>query len=149
MPGLRVYLLGAEEQVVDAAARRFPVLFPDAELVGWRNGYFNHEQPDKVIAAINASRPDLVLVGFGNPLQERFIERNRAAIDAPLVAGVGGLFGFWAGARRRAPLAWRRAGMEWLHILMTEPGKTQRYLVGNPAFLARMVLWLPHDRMMP
>ncbi len=148
VPGLRVYLLGAEEEVVGKAASSFPALFPEAELVGWRDGYFDHAQPDEVIAAINASRPDLVLVGFGNPLQERFIERNRARIDAPLVAGVGGLFGFWAGSRRRAPSAWRRAGMEWLHILMTERGKTQRYLMGNPAFLVRMLLWLPHDCMM-
>lgn len=127
------------------AAARFPALFPRAHLAGWHHGFFDHARPAEIIAEINRRRPDLVLVGFGNPLQERFIAANRAAIEAPLAIGVGGLFGFWTGARVRAPGALRRAGMEWVHILMTERGKARRYLLGNPAFLLRMLAWLPSD----
>lgn len=94
---------------------------------------------------MNRRRPHLVLVGFGNPLQERFIAQNRAAIDAPLVIGVGGLFGFRAGTRVRAPAAFRRWGMECVHILASKRGKARRDLLGNPAFLLRMPAWLPSD----
>jgi N-acetylglucosaminyldiphosphoundecaprenol N-acetyl-beta-D-mannosaminyltransferase len=144
-PGIRVFLLGATEPVVGTAAARFARLFPDAVLAGWHHGYFDHERPARIITMINEARPDLVLVGFGNPLQERWISENREKLAAPLLAGIGGLFGFWAGTRRRAPSLVRRAGMEWLHILMSESGKTRRYLLGNPAFLIRMVLWWPRD----
>ena len=144
-PGLRVFMLGATAAVAEQAARRFPTLFPGAELVGRHHGYFDHSHPGDVIEQINSSRPDLLLVGFGNPLQEQFIIANRDALRVPLVAGVGGLFGFWAGTRTRASATLRRAGMEWIHILFTETGKKKRYLLGNPAFLMRMVLWLPVD----
>lgn len=144
-PGLRVFMLGGQEAVAAAAAARFRELFPQANLVGWHHGYFDHSKPEELLREVNRARPDLVLVGFGNPHQERFIIENREAIDASLVAGVGGLFGFWAGTRTRASAAFRKAGMEWVHILFTEAGKKKRYLLGNPAFLVRMVLWWPVD----
>ncbi|MBX3532203.1 MAG: WecB/TagA/CpsF family glycosyltransferase [Rhizobiaceae bacterium] len=144
-PGIRVFLLGGTQATAGAAATKFAGLFPHAHLAGWHHGYFDHARPAEIFAEINRSRPHLVLVGFGNPLQERFIAEHRAAIDAPLVIGVGGLFGFWAGSRRRASSTLRRAGMEWLHILLTEKGKARRYILGNPAFLLRMVAWLPSD----
>lgn len=145
-PGLRVYMIGSNAEQIALAAERFPDLFPDIELVGWRDGYFDHDDCDDVIATINAARPDLLLVGFGNPLQERWIAAHRHRIDAPLAAGVGGLFDFWSGMRRRAPRWLRSRGMEWLHIVMTERHKARRYLIGNPLFLMRMVTWLRTDR---
>lgn len=144
-PGLRVFMLGGTQAMVDEAAARFSELFPDARLVGWHHGYFDHARPGEMIEQVNLARPDLLLVGFGNPLQERFIVENRAALGVPLIAGVGGLFGFWAGTRTRASARLRRAGMEWVHILLTETGKARRYILGNPAFLIRMVAWLPVD----
>ncbi len=145
-PGLRVYMIGSSGEQIARAAKRFPTLFPDAKLVGWRDGYFDHDDCGEVIDAINATKPDLLLVGFGNPLQERWITANRERIAAPLAAGVGGLFDFWSGKRRRASRLMRAWGMEWLHILFTERHMARRYLIGNPVFLVRMVWWLRADR---
>ena len=145
-PGLRVYMIGSSAEQIVLAAERFPELFPDANLVGWRDGYFDHDDCGEVIDQINASRPDLLLVGFGNPLQERWIAAHRHRFEVPLAAGVGGLFDFWSGKRRRAPRWLRSRGLEWLHILATERHKARRYLVGNPLFLMRMVTWLRTDR---
>ena len=144
-PGVRVFLLGGSQEMIAAAAARFPRLFPQAVLAGWRNGYFDHSRSCEVIAQINAARPDLLLVGFGNPLQERWIAANRDGLNVKLAAGVGGLFAYWAGTLTRAPALYRRLGMEWLHILMQQPHKARRYLLGNPLFLYRMMSWLPRD----
>lgn len=144
--GLRVYMIGSNAEQIAVAAKRFPELFPDAELVGWRDGYFDHDDCGDVIDAINAAKPDLLLVGFGNPLQERWIAANRGRLDVPLAAGIGGLFDFWSGKRRRASRLMRAWGMEWVHILFTERHKARRYLIGNPLFLMRMVAWLRADR---
>ncbi len=147
-PGIRVFMLGSRPDDIEEAARRFPVLFPNAVLAGWSHGYFDHRDSDRVIADINAAKPDILLVGFGNPLQERWLLANRAAIEAPLAAAIGGLFDFWSGRRRRAPKWLRAMGHEWLHILLTERHKARRYIVGNPLFLLRMVTWLGFDRAM-
>jgi N-acetylglucosaminyldiphosphoundecaprenol N-acetyl-beta-D-mannosaminyltransferase len=52
---------------------------------------------------------------------------------------VGGLFGYWAGDIRRAPMWLRRFGAEWLGILLQQPHKAGRYLLGNPLFLMRIL----------
>ncbi|MGX9296190.1 WecB/TagA/CpsF family glycosyltransferase [Tsukamurella paurometabola] len=137
-PGLRVYLLGGTEEVnaaaAAAAARKFPV-----DVVGRHHGFFDLDASADVLAAITAAAPDVLLVGFGNPLQEEWIAKNLNALHVPLTAAVGGLFGFWAGTRTRAPGLARRLGVEWVDILLREPHKAKRYLLGNPAFLARAV----------
>jgi N-acetylglucosaminyldiphosphoundecaprenol N-acetyl-beta-D-mannosaminyltransferase len=52
--------------------------------------------------------------------------------------GVGGLFDFFSGHRKRAPLLLRRTGMEWTFRLAQEPGRLfRRYILGNPSFIAR------------
>jgi N-acetylglucosaminyldiphosphoundecaprenol N-acetyl-beta-D-mannosaminyltransferase len=40
---------------------------------------------------------------------------------------------------RRAPRWVRRLGYEWLQLLLQQPHKWRRYLLGNPAFVWRMV----------
>lgn len=143
---VRVFLLGGSPQSSERIRARFAELFPNAILAGNHHGYFDHELSDGVTSIINDAEPDLLLVGFGNPLQERWIAANRSKLNAPLMVGVGGLFDFWTGQRRRAPRLMRSWGMEWLHILVTEPHKARRYLLGNPIFLIRLLLWLASDR---
>jgi N-acetylglucosaminyldiphosphoundecaprenol N-acetyl-beta-D-mannosaminyltransferase len=148
-PGIKVYLLGSSPDDIGPAADAFNRLFPGAELVGARHGFFERGDEAGIIASINAAQPHLLLVGMGNPLQERFLDRNRAALTVPLIAGVGGLFDFWSGKRSRAPKWLRMLGHEWLHILVTERHKAKRYLLGNPAFLLRMLTWRRRDQAEP
>ena len=93
----------------------------------------------RVIRQINQAQPDVLLVGMGNPLQERWIHRHRHQLDVPLCIGVGGLFHYWAGDLQRAPIWLRRWGAEWLGILLQQPHKARRYLLGNPLFLYRIL----------
>ena len=144
-PGVRVYLLGGHQDLIVAAARRFPELFPGATLVGWHNGYFDMRSSAAVITEINEAKPELLLVGFGNPLQEQWVVENRDALDVPLSAAVGGLFAYWAGTLQRAPSLYRKTGFEWLHIMLKQPRKFRRYMLGNPIFLLRMVRWIRSD----
>jgi N-acetylglucosaminyldiphosphoundecaprenol N-acetyl-beta-D-mannosaminyltransferase len=144
-PGIRVFLLGGTEELIAQTARRFPEHFPSAEVAGSHHGYFDHADSSEVIERINAAQPDLLLVGFGNPLQEQWIATHRGRLKVPLTAGVGGLFSYWAGTLIRAPELYRRLGMEWVHILLKQPHKARRYLLGNPLFLLRMMSWLPAD----
>jgi N-acetylglucosaminyldiphosphoundecaprenol N-acetyl-beta-D-mannosaminyltransferase len=83
----------------------------------------------------------LLLVGMGNPLQEQWIDRNLTRLHVPLCMGTGGLFDHWAGNIKRAPRWVRRLGCEWLQLLLQQPHKWRRYLLGNPAFLYRMAAW--------
>jgi N-acetylglucosaminyldiphosphoundecaprenol N-acetyl-beta-D-mannosaminyltransferase len=144
--GLRVYFLGAREGVARKAAEKLCADIPGLQIVGTRNGYFSPDEEPGVIAAINAARPDIVLVGFGAPGQELWIDRNAAKIDARVVWGVGGLFDFLSGRTPRGPQWLLDNGFEWLCRLVAEPRRLwRRYLIGN----TRFVLCLLKERVFP
>ena len=144
-PGTKVFLLGNTPERIPLAAEGFARLFPDATLAGFHHGYLTPETSRQVIETINASGAELLLVAMGNPLQERWIHDHRHLLKPAVSAGIGGLLEYWAGALDRAPLWMRRAGIEWVHILRRQPNKAARYLLGNPAFIFRLLAWLPTD----
>ncbi|MBN2474306.1 MAG: WecB/TagA/CpsF family glycosyltransferase [Pirellulales bacterium] len=136
--GYSYFLLGATEATIGRAARYASQTFTGWTLVGSHHGYLDHpELTTEVIRQINEARPDVLLVGMGNPLQERWIRRHRHRLDVPVCLAVGGLFTYWAGELRRSPRWLRRCGWEWLGILLQQPHKARRYLLGNPRFLIR------------
>ena len=138
--GFRCFLLGADEDSIGRAAEHAAAAFPGWTFAGHHHGFLSTPEIDaQAVAAINDARPDLLLVGMGNPLQERWIDAHRTQLAVPVCMGVGGLFQYWAGALQRAPRWLRMAGLEWLGILAQQPKKARRYLIGNPLFLARVL----------
>jgi N-acetylglucosaminyldiphosphoundecaprenol N-acetyl-beta-D-mannosaminyltransferase len=139
--GCSYFMLGGSEPTITRAARFAAAQFPGCHLAGYHHGYLrNPESNMAVIDKINAAQPDFVLVGMGNPIQERWIHEHIDRLDTSLCLGIGGLFDFWAGNVSRAPAWLRKIGHEWAWRLLQQPGdKARRYLVGNPLFLARIV----------
>ncbi len=138
--GYRYFLLGASGRTIARAAATAARTFPGWTPAGHHHGFlFDRHLTADVIRRINDARPDLLLVGMGNPLQERWIHEHRRQLEVPLCIGVGGLFHYWAGDLCRAPRWLRHWGAEWLGILFQQPHKARRYLLGNPLFLYRIL----------
>jgi len=135
--GYRYYLLGATPETIERAAATAKAAFPGWEQAGYHHGYVIEDSAE-AIADINRCKPHVLLVGMGNPLQERWIHDHLHELEVPLSVGVGGLFDHWGGNLTRAPLWVRRLGIEWLQILLQQPHKWQRYLIGNWKFLLRV-----------
>lgn len=134
--GFRPYILGARQEVLDAAVYRIRLKHPELSLAGVRHGYFTPGDETTIIAEINASNADCVFVGVPTPMKERFIARNRHQLNAAFVMGVGGSIDVLAGHVQRAPSWMQRAGLEWLFRLLQEPRRMwRRYLVTNTKFL--------------
>ena len=136
--GYRYFLLGADANSIERAAAAAHERFPGWDQAGYHHGYVTAEDSPAVVDRINASGAHVLLVGMGNPLQERWIARYRERLEIPLAIGVGGLFDHWAGNLRRAPRWVRRLGFEWLQLLLQQPHKLKRYGLGNPRFLFRV-----------
>jgi N-acetylglucosaminyldiphosphoundecaprenol N-acetyl-beta-D-mannosaminyltransferase len=143
--GYRYYLLGAHSHTIARAAAKAQESFPGWTLAGYHHGYIPKRRCDDIIRLINDARPDVLLVGMGNPLQERWIDRHLHALRVPLCLGTGGLFDHWAGNLRRASRLVRWLGFEWSQLLLQQPHKWRRYLLGNPRFLLRMILERKRD----
>jgi len=137
---LRIYLLGGKPGVADEAAAKLTALAPHHTIVGTQDGYFPSEKTADIVAAVAETRPDIVLVAFGNPAQELFIARHFDALGCRMAMGVGALLDFLSGRVVRAPSFFRAVRMEWVWRLMREPGRLwRRYLLGNSQFLWRVI----------
>lgn len=131
-----IFLLGGLPGVAHDAAQAMCHRFPGLRFAGTMDGYFTPQEEEAVIARINASGASILMVGFGVPLQEKWIERNRARLTVPVLMGVGGLFDYYSGRIARAPRAIRAIGCEWAWRLAMEPRRlASRYLLGNAIFL--------------
>jgi N-acetylglucosaminyldiphosphoundecaprenol N-acetyl-beta-D-mannosaminyltransferase len=136
--GYRYFLLGGNPQTIARAAQFSTRMYSGWELAGFHHGYVHEDsQSTAIVDQINAARPHLLLVGMGNPTQECWIHHHLDRLRVPVSVGVGGLFDHWAGNLKRAPAWVRRQGFEWLQIMMQQPHKWRRYLIGNPKFLLR------------
>jgi len=104
------------------------------------HGHFSPDEEADVVARIRATRPGLLLVGMGNPLQEKFLARCLSDSGASLGLGVGAYLDFQIGEVPRAPSWMNRIGLEWVHRLWQEPRRMwRRYLIGNPRFVWRVL----------
>jgi N-acetylglucosaminyldiphosphoundecaprenol N-acetyl-beta-D-mannosaminyltransferase len=135
--GWRVFLLGAREDVVSAVAETYRRKYPQLQLAGWRNGYWQGEAEEAaVVDLIRASRADLLFVAISSPKKEQFLGRYQGAMRIPFAMGVGGTFDVAIGRVRRAPLWMQHAGLEWFYRFLQEPRRMfRRYFIEDMAFI--------------
>jgi N-acetylglucosaminyldiphosphoundecaprenol N-acetyl-beta-D-mannosaminyltransferase len=137
--GHRWFLLGAEPGVAELAAAALLRREPELKIVGTYAGISGSSGDLDARAAIAASGgADVVLVAYGAPAQEQWIERNLEPAGIPVGVGVGGVFNYLAGVAPRAPYWMRRLELEWLHRLITQPWRWRRQLA-LPRFVAAVL----------
>ncbi len=142
--GLSLYFLGARPGVADEAARRLRKRHPGLEIAGTRHGYFDRAagSPENavVVQEINVAAPDILLVGLGMPLQERWLMENQERLNVGVALTGGAVFDYVSGGLRRGPRLLTVNGLEWMARLLVEPRRLwRRYLLGNPLFLLRVL----------
>jgi N-acetylglucosaminyldiphosphoundecaprenol N-acetyl-beta-D-mannosaminyltransferase len=131
-----LYLLGGKPGTTEDVTKWLSSNYPNLVVLGSHHGYDLKNNTEKVIGEIRASGADLVLVGLGVPMQERWINQNLPEIGAKVVLGVGGLFDYYSGRIPRAPIWMRELGLEWFFRFLQEPRRLcKRYFVGNLTFL--------------
>jgi N-acetylglucosaminyldiphosphoundecaprenol N-acetyl-beta-D-mannosaminyltransferase len=138
--GWKLAWIGGEYGVAARAARVLESRNPGLEFVFTSHGYVRGEAAaDRMLAKLSAAKPDILLVGMGTPHQERWVAAHRDRLDVPVVWCLGATADFVSGRTSRGP-RWLHQRQEWLARLLVEPRRLwRRYLIGNPAFLLRML----------
>jgi len=139
--GQSVFALGDKEGVASLFQRTLAAKHKGYLDAGSFHGFFDKTGPenDAVIDRINSSGAVHLLVGFGMPLQERWIEANRHRLNVKVVYPVGALFRWYVGYEWRPPKWVTDHGLEWLTRLIRHPIRHfRRYVIGNSVFLARI-----------
>jgi N-acetylglucosaminyldiphosphoundecaprenol N-acetyl-beta-D-mannosaminyltransferase len=138
--GYRLFFLGGLEGVAEKAAQELRKKHSQINIVGTYSPPFgfdkNPTENAKIIQMINAVKPHLLFVGVGAPKQEKWMYKNIQDLDINVALGIGASFDFEAGTIKRAPKAFRAAGMEWFWRFSNEPQRLfRRYFVDSSKFL--------------
>ncbi len=134
--GASMFFLGAQEGVAAEAARKLASAVPGLRIHS-HHGHFSKDAATSraVIDLVNRSGAAVLLVGFGMPLQEKWITEHRQELRPLIVFSVGAMFDYVAGNVRRGPAWLTHHGFEWLTRLVVEPRRLwRRYLLGLPEF---------------
>ncbi len=136
--GQSIYLLGGSpentlrtKEILEERNPSLRIAGLDTSFVSLADSEESRRTDQAICDRINAVRPDLLLVAFGNPKQELWLAKNVSRLDAGVAIGIGGSFNFLAGAVRRAPRWMQRLGLEWIYRVAQEPSRLwKRYALG-------------------
>ncbi len=139
--GWRVFILGAAPGVAEKAASKFIEKNRTLTISGTHSGYFKPEEVSSVVARIRDTKTDVLIVGMGNPKQEKWLHHHLAQTGAKLGIAVGAFIDFSAGVFPRAPIWMQKFKIEWIYRMSREPRRLfRRYIIGGPIFLTRVAL---------
>lgn len=122
------YLFGSSQDVIEKAVENLKNKYPKLNILGFHNGYFDSSSEDAIVNEINSLNPDVLLVALGAPKQEKWIYKNKDALNAKVCMGVGGCFDVIAGKVNRAPLVYQKLGLEWFYRFVKQPSRFFRML---------------------
>ena len=145
------FFLGADKETIDRSITKMKTFEPSLQIVGWQHGFFDKTQDSsenvRTINRINQVNPDILLIGFGMPMQEMWVRDNFKDINARAIFTCGGAFDFISGKNKVAPAFIRKLYLEWLYRFTLEPSRLfNRVFFSNTKFLIVLVNWLMRRR---
>jgi N-acetylglucosaminyldiphosphoundecaprenol N-acetyl-beta-D-mannosaminyltransferase len=124
--GYRIFLLGGREGVAARAAQKMEEMYPGVNIVGhYAPPLADLQRMDHgdTLERIRAAKPDILMVAFGNPKQEKWIRMHSKRSGVPVSIGIGGSLDMLVGDVQRAPRWMQRSGLEWLGRCVQEPAR--------------------------
>ena len=140
IPINRCVLIGGAQEEADAAAMAIQRQSSHCRIVHAVSGYEDIGKYEELLSS--SLDPDIALIGMGSPRSETAIRRLASVRPGVILWHIGGgTVQFYAGTRREAPSIIRDTGFQWLYRLLHEPRRMwKRYLVGNPVFVASILM---------
>lgn len=148
--GYSIYLLGAGPTVAEQTALILKNKYPELKIAGISEGIpqlttgrqinLDAEKfEDELAAQISNLKPQILLVAYGAPKQDKFIYKHKKILNVPIMIGVGGSFDFISGRVKRAPKWMRNLHLEWLYRLINQPSRINRIITATIRFPIKVI----------
>ncbi|GAA4224918.1 WecB/TagA/CpsF family glycosyltransferase [Actinomadura meridiana] len=145
--GWRVFLFGNAPGVAEAASENVQKWYPGLNIAGTLHGHWADDEgrlpaetAERLVAEINEASPDILHVGLGTPLQQRFVTDYRDRLTAPVVITCGAYFEHLAERREYYPAWVLKLRVGFLYRLAREPRRLwRRYTVELGSYLVRVL----------
>ena len=137
--GTRHYFFGNNEKTTEIMINKLCQKFPDIKIAGYLCPEFLSAEDlvEKYKEEIKSINTDIIWVSLGFPKQELFIDTLYSEIETSInFVGVGAVFEWVAGTKKKAPEWVADLGLEWFLRLLQDPKRLyKRYLIDNTLFI--------------
>ena len=137
--GFSLYGLGGAPGVAEKATGRLAQRYPGLRIAGC----YSPPKADvlamndaEILSKLAAADPDILLVAFGAPKQEKWVNMHIRDWRVPVSIGVGGSLDFLAGTQKRAPRIVQKCALEWLWRMLSDPQRLFKRYISNLFFFA-------------
>lgn len=130
-----IFIAGSTVDVLNKTTHNLRLKYGNINIVGQYSAiktnkdflfYNKNKEEQELISQIQFTKPDILLLAFGYPRQEIWLNKHLDNLPVKIGIGVGGSFDYLSGAIKRAPEIFRRLGFEWLWRLLIEPWRIKR-----------------------
>ena len=137
--GKNHYFFGNNDATTSLMIDKLNAMFPEIKITGHLcpEVLDSYELVDKYKTLFETIDTDIVWVSLGFPKQEVFIDQlcNEVELSTNFV-GIGAVFEWVAGTKKKAPEWVANLGLEWVLRLTQEPRRLfKRYLIDNTLFI--------------
>ena len=149
--GITLFFLGGVEGAAEKARDELDRRYPGVKVVGIYCPPFatfgTDEEQSRIVEKVRAANPDVLLVAFGAPKQEKWIAKMRERLGVPVSIGVGGSFEMASGMLKRAPVWMQRVGLEWAYRFAQQPRRLfDRYVMRDIPHLGKAAVRAARER---
>ena len=135
---LKVVAIGGSEDVITEFRTQFSEYYPRHQLAFSRSGYFDDSELNFLVEKIVSLKPNVVLLGMGQPLQEKIAHIFFCKHPAYYFC-LGGSFDVFVGKVKRAPHLLIALKLEWFYRLVRQPTRLSR-IYKLPFFYIKLIL---------
>ncbi|OGM24095.1 hypothetical protein A2715_02875 [Candidatus Woesebacteria bacterium RIFCSPHIGHO2_01_FULL_39_32] len=148
--GWRVFLVGDELRSAQKAADILSKNYKNVNLFAATGPNLDQDanprtKKDRIVEnatidKINKLNPELLFIGFGAPLQEKWLYRYRQKLNYGGAMVIGGTFDYVSGKKSIPPNWVSESGLEWLWRLIFSNQKPKRVFSAFPSFPLKVYL---------
>ncbi|TAL38676.1 MAG: glycosyltransferase [Spirochaetes bacterium] len=121
-----IFIVGGRPEIAEKTFFNIRKSFPNIRIVGRHGGYFNPERELSVVEAIRKSQADIILVGMGFPLEDKWIYKYKNEFRKAVLISVGGSIDYISGEVKLAPPFFMGRGLDWFYRIVARPWRIGR-----------------------
>ena len=123
-----IFIYAGKNEVIKEAVRVIERKYKSLNIVGYKNGFINNNESEKLVNEINDLKPDFLFLGLGSPKQEKWVYKNMNRLNVPIIQTIGGSLDTVVNPSMRAPDWIQKRGLEWFFRLIKQPFRFRRQL---------------------
>jgi len=138
-----VFFLGSSLDNLECIKQKCKIDFPKLKVEYYSPPFkkeFTKSDNEKMIAAVNDFKPDVLFLGMTAPKQEIWAYENKDYLKVKNICCVGAVFDFYSGKTKRPSGFWINLGLEWFPRFLNEPKRLfYRNFISTPKFILEIL----------